>query len=540
MKRPQDNKQGVKGSMRKICLGLLVSAVLTGCGGGGGSSSSSTPTSPTQPESRWQAGVFEPSTDFDGQCEVVRTHLNIFGEAYPDVQGTEEDEKLWLRSWSHETYLWYDEITDVNPANFASPQSYFEVLKTTQTTASGALKDNFHFYESTDDFEAFSQSGSQTGYGINWSFIASAPPRDIRVTSVEGSSSAGFEGVARGDKLIRINDEDVIDGDNVDFLNNALFPAEENSQFSFTFERVDGSEVTFNLTSGVFEESFVNNVQILQTDTGTAGYMRFDGFQRPAQTPLIEGFQRFADENVTDLILDLRYNGGGLLAMSSQLAYMIAGEQNTAGSVFEVLQYNDKFPSSATPFYTEEIDWERGVLTDNKLPTLDLERVFVIATGSTCSASESLMNGLRGIDVEVIQIGGTTCGKPYGFVPTDNCGTTYYTIQFQGVNDKGFGDYADGFKPRVAPRFDDELPGCEVADDFEHSLGDTSEGMLAATLERLNTGSCPVNASGVAVRSLDLNGLVDSQSELSVYDPRGIALAENNRIYIAIEDSNDE
>ena len=57
------------------------------------------------------------------------------------------------------------------------------------------------------------------------------------------------------------------------------------------------------------------------------------------------------------------------------------------------------------------------------------------------------MNSLRGVDVEVIQIGSTTRGKPYGFYPTDNCGTTYFTIQFRASNAKGFGDYSDGFSP---------------------------------------------------------------------------------------------
>ena len=66
------------------------------------------------------------------------------------------------------------------------------------------------------------------------------------------------------------------------------------------------------------------------------------------------------------------------------------------------------------------------------MPALDLERVFVLTTASTCSASEAIINSLRGINVEVIQIGSTTCGKPYGFYPQDNCGTTYFTIQFAG------------------------------------------------------------------------------------------------------------
>ena len=73
------------------------------------------------------------------------------------------------------------------------------------------------------------------------------------------------------------------------------------------------------------------------------------------------------------------------------------------------------------------------------LPSLNLSRVFILATGSTCSASEAIVNRLRGIDVEVVLIGDTTCGKPYGFYPTDNCGTTYFTVQFAGANAKGLG-----------------------------------------------------------------------------------------------------
>ena len=76
-----------------------------------------------------------------------------------------------------------------------------------------------------------------------------------------------------------------------------------------------------------------------------------------------------------------------------------------------------------------------------------------------------MVNSLRGVGVTVNLVGGTTCGKPYGFFPQDNCGTTYFAIQFQGVNQQGFGDYGDGFAPT-----------CAVADDFGHALGDPAEG----------------------------------------------------------------
>jgi hypothetical protein len=95
------------------------------------------------------------------------------------------------------------------------------------------------------------------------------------------------------------------------------------------------------------------------------------------------------------------------------------------------------------------------------------------------------MNSLAGVDVQVIQIGAATCGKPYGFFPQDNCGTTFFAIQFQGVNNKGFGDYADGFVPGGIFR------GCAAADDFGHALGDPAESLVAAALSFRASGTCP-------------------------------------------------
>ena len=99
---------------------------------------------------------------------------------------------------------------------------------------------------------------------------------------------------------------------------------------------------------------------------------------------------------------------------------------------------------------------------------------------------------MRGVDVDVVLIGGTTCGKPYGFYPADNCGQTYFSVQFKGVNEKGFGDYADGFAAvNASSAFPVKIPGCSVADDFDRELGVASEGMLAAALAYRASGTCP-------------------------------------------------
>ena len=73
--------------------------------------------------------------------------------------------------------------------------------------------------------------------------------------------------------------------------------------------------------------------------------------------------------------------------------------------------------------------------------------MYVLSSNLTCSSSESIINGLRGVDVQVVVVGQTTCGKPYGFHRRDNCGFAYFPIEFKGANAKGFGDYINGFTP---------------------------------------------------------------------------------------------
>ena len=141
-----------------------------------------------------------------------------------------------------------------------------------------------------------------------------------------------------------------------------------------------------------------------------------------------------------------------------------------------------------TPFHTSSRGFSPTLPINTPLPTLNLSRVFVITGSGTCSASESIINGLRGVGVQVIQIGNTTCGKPYGFYPQDNCGTTYFSIQFRGVNANNFGDYADGFVPSSSPSQQWQLPGCPVSDDFTQPLGSMAENRLEAALSYRATG----------------------------------------------------
>src|SRR5580698_6305845 len=155
---------------------------LTACGGGGGGGTTTAPVTP----SGWVQGQFQPESHFAQMCAAPRTGTDPgTGKPYPDVQGTLLDELNWLRSWNNDLYLWFDEVADQNPATFSTDAAYFNVLKTTLTTASGNPKDKFHFTYATSVWEELSQSGVSPGYGANFVIIAGKPPRNVVVSYTE-------------------------------------------------------------------------------------------------------------------------------------------------------------------------------------------------------------------------------------------------------------------------------------------------------------------------------------------------------------------
>lgn len=477
--------------------------LLAGCGGG--SSVSPAPFRPVTGNNAptWIAGQFLDDATYKDRCAIPRVGPDSNGDTFSDKQATTMHEKMWLRSWTNDTYLWYDEVEDNNPSSF-SVADYFSQLKTDERTASGSFKDNFHFSQSTEDYNQRTQSGVTSGYGISWEFVNATAPRKLIVRYTEPNSPASLAGVSRGLSLKTVDGIDFVNASSeaeIDQINAAIFPSDPGQSFNFVFADAQGqTSLDTDLTSANIEIQPVQNVQVINTAAGKMGYLQFNSFIRAGQPGLIDGFKEFVDQGITELVLDFRYNGGGLLVMASQLAYMVAGSAQTNNQTFETLQFNDKHPNfdpvngnqiSPTPFHDEEIDWTISRFNGTPLPSVALTRVFILATDNTCSASEAVINGLRGIDVEVVLIGDTTCGKPYGFYPTDNCSTTYFSIQFQGVNAKGFGEYSEGFKPVASPIFDDQLPGCSVTDDFAQTLGNPDEALLAAAIQYAETGLCP-------------------------------------------------
>ena len=530
MKTPTTSKGQMTTSLRLICAAVVAASALAACGGGGGGGGGGGPVAgnppppvttnppPTDPNKAPDPDLATLGDPFAYQnlCEAPRTGIDPYtGQAYPDKQGTLRDELTFLRAWSHTYYLWYNEIpTDFKMADFTDPVAYFDKLKTPVELAPGVPKDRFHFTYDSAEWDKLSTEGIEMGYGVTWSSSGPTAPRTWYATTVEPGSPAAQQGLRRGDRLTVVDGVDFVnatDEASVARINAGLFPATIGEQHSFTVTRA-GIAMPVTLTAQDVKATPVKNTQTFDIAGGRrVGYLTFDNHTAVAERQLIDAFTTLKSQNVNDLVIDMRYNGGGLLYMAAELAYMVAGDRSN-GKVFERLQYNNKVvPDARDTVYfkptAEGFDAPNKVATGTPLPTLNLPRVTILTTEGTCSASEAVINALRGVDVQVDIVGSQTCGKPYGFTPVPNCGTTYFSIEFKGVNAKGVGDYAQGFAPT-----------CAVADDLTRELGDRNEALLATALKHRETGVCPTQPSAVAMSLAQPRTLVRKHvSELKIY-----------------------
>lgn len=487
--------------MTRISLGTLMVVALAGCGGGGGTTSSTTST-----------GGSSGATSAAQLAQVCSANNPFRGDALePTRAGTLADERNWVKAYFDERYLWYRDMPAVN-ANAAkynvisyvdpfdnfveSIDNYFQDLRNPALTVTGNKVDKFSFLTSTKYWNDYSQ-GETLGYGWQLSDEGTGATRRVRVSYVFPSTQTGFaalSSVQRGDEILSVNGNSV-NSTNTSIqtiVNQALSPS---SAVNTTFLiRPVGSASTRTVTLTAANVVLPQAEHKVVTDSQGVkwGYLLFNAHIDSAEAPLLAAMSAFQSQAIDQLVLDLRYNGGGYLAMASAVSYAVAGSARTQNKTFETLRHNDKrsAENQSMPFYST------GLNSSAPFATLNLSKVYVLTTADTCSASESIINGLRGVNVEVVQIGSTTCGKPYGFVPQDNCGITYAAMEFEGVNDKGQGGFSDGF-----------VPQCAVSDDLSFQLGVTTEPMFATAIARHRGQPCTSPSASSALASNNLRGM---------------------------------
>lgn len=450
-----------RNAQRAATVGALAGlALLASCGGGGGS-----------------AGVCLGSVEVcNPNAGKVVLSADRPSSAYAETCDM-DTEKKFVRSYLDEVYLWPDEIpaTDSWPWTVAG---YFYNLLVTTPDIHGLPKDRFSFIVSRADSDTLS-TGAGMGFGVQWETDTAGR---TRVAKVDANSPAARAGLARGGVLEAI----------VTATHQGWYPNVAGAMVTFTYRDAPGAAVrTVQLTTATVQEDPLPQATVLQSGQGRrVGYLQFDSHASGAQDKLIPAMRTLAAANVQELVLDMRYNPGGYLYVAQALASMVTGPANDS-RVFERLAFNRKLnvdPADAVLRFSPRTEVAETVYpAGTALPRLSLSRVYVLATGGTCSASESVINSLRGVDIDVVIVGGTTCGKPYGFRRRDNCELSLYPIEFQGFNAKDYGDFSVGFAPT-----------CPGADDFSTALGNPAEGLLGIALRHIDIGACTASTASTA------------------------------------------
>jgi hypothetical protein len=392
----------------------------------------------------------------------------------PSATCTTDAQKDWLRSYMQDQYLWSGASPNPAPAGYASVPNYFAALLYPGDSVNGVPADKWSYISDAASYTQFFTDGQTLGYGLFVNGLELKLP--LKVRFIEAQSPAASQGLTRGDQILTVNGRtaaDLIAAN--DF--SALSPAKAGDTLVLEISRNGGPTQTVTLTAAVYNLTPVPMTRVLTLPNASkVGYLVLKDFITQAEVPLAAAFSDFRAAGARDVILDLRYNGGGRISTATVLASLVAGITHDK-SVFANLKFNAQHTAQNTSYTLAS-------------QTTGFDRVVVITGPRTCSASELVVNGLKPYLPAVITVGSPTCGKPFGFVPQTNCSSTFSAVNFESFNASGQGRYYNGIPVT-----------CQATDDFTGQLGDPAEALTALSTSYLQTGACPA----VAARTFTLS-----------------------------------
>ena len=388
-----------------------------------------------------------------------------------NVECSNRGQKDFVLLAMQEWYLWNDLLpNNVDVRDFASPEELLAYLKTfSPLDSSGQPIDaarNFSFIGSASADAQFFGEGKFEGFGFGWEQVAAG---DYRVTRVFGGSPAANGGLARGQRFLELGGRTIAEIEAAEGFSAAF----DTTPLDFTMRETNGDEFTVSIAKDIVTIDPIPQWRVIDAGGGRmVGYLEFATFISTADPVFDTVFAAFNANGVNDVIIDLRYNGGGLVSTANLLGDYLGGD------VAENLVF------SKTNFNADRAAANNSIeFFDRLANSVSLSRLVVIATQRTASGSENVTNGMDP-HVEVVIVGDRTFGKPVGQVGFEFCEKILRPVGFQIFNADDFGDYFDG------------LPAdCAAADDLNFPVGDATDPNMVAALGYLDTGACPVAAA---------------------------------------------
>jgi carboxyl-terminal processing protease len=374
-------------------------------------------------------------------------------------------------------YLWYDELkTGVDPLAFSTPSAYLNQVI--------ADRDRYSFIMTEQQYQDRYINAVFFGYG----FATQRTDNNtaLQVLYVYDAGSAAQRGLRRADKIIEIDGISVAEWlarlDAGTATNDDIYgPNEEGVVRQFVWRKPDNSQRQADFVKSTVSTNTVMHRSVAQVGDKKVGYLVFNTFIELSEIELEQAFGFFAQQNIDELVLDLRYNGGGLIRVANQLSSHIALPK-LQGNIFVKYRYNDKNTRK-----NSTVTFALGAGRTN----LNLPRVFVLTTAGSCSSSELVINALNPF-IDVVQIGETTCGKPVGQVPDRVGDFRLFAINFQTVNALDFGGYFDGLSPN-----------CPVNAAVAGDWGASDDPLYAEALAYIDNDSCsPLAVSAQSLQQL--------------------------------------
>jgi C-terminal processing protease CtpA/Prc len=386
------------------------------------------------------------------------------------------DQKRFVRDVMQEWYFWNDLLpNNISASDYSSPEEMLaDLILYSPDDGSGQPIDRFSFIGSAAADAAFFGEGRYEGFGFSSKLLAAG---DLRLTQVFANSPADLGGLARDQRILEIDGRTIAAIEAAEGIDAAL----AESPLTFLVQEPGGAQFSTTVAQGIVTITPVPQYRVIAASDGSGrmvGYVELASFIGTADSVLQTVFADFIASGVNDVILDLRYNGGGLVSTANLLGDLLGGDV-AENLVFSETHFNaDRAAANdSTNFF------------DRLAASMSLSRLVVIASDRTASASELVTNSMAP-HVAVTIVGATTFGKPVGQVGFEFCNKILRPTAFQTVNADGFGDYFDGIPV-----------DCPAVDDLSIAVGADADPNMVAAMGFLDTGACPVAAPATAFKA---------------------------------------